>query len=239
MSLPLENDGRVLTAQSRNYGAEKETLQQREDHAHSLATATFSCDDTWRSTRGETQEIVIADPEMGSAMIPAPRQSRRLPMRRTLVPLIALSLLTSAFAQTYPALPKIYYVSYPSLDPVKPLTVAAQLRLPANTTGKIPAVVIVHGSSGIDSRGAYYADVLNKAGIATLEIDLWGARGLIGGAAGRPRGVPETLPDAYGALKYLAARPEIDPARIGILGFSWGGVVAMLTATSTNTSKYL
>ncbi|WP_407541961.1 dienelactone hydrolase family protein (plasmid) [Deinococcus radiomollis] len=160
-------------------------------------------------------------------------------MRRTLIPLIAFSLFTGALAQTYPALPKIYYISYPSLDPVNPVTVAAQLRLPMNTTGKVPAVVIVHGSSGIDSRGAYYADALNKAGIATLEIDLWGARGLIGGAAGRPKGVPETLPDAYGALKYLAGRPEIDPARIGILGFSWGGVVAMLTATSANTTKYL
>ncbi|GMA17392.1 hypothetical protein E5F05_11405 [Deinococcus metallilatus] len=136
-------------------------------------------------------------------------------------------------------LPRIYYVSFPSADPQQPLTVAAQLRLPVNTQGQVPAVVIVHGSAGIDSRGAFYADALGRAGIATLEIDLWGARGLVGGAAGRPRGVPETLPDAYGALRYLAGRPEIDPNRIGILGFSWGGVVTMLTATEPYTRSFL
>lgn len=135
--------------------------------------------------------------------------------------------------------PKIYYVSYPSLDLQRPLTVSGQLRLPAGADGKLAAVVMVHGSSGVDSRGAYHAGALNGVGIATFEIDLWGARGLSGGAAGRPRGVPETLPDAYGALKYLAGRPEIDPARIGIMGFSWGGAVSMLTATREYTRAYL
>ncbi|WP_297854331.1 dienelactone hydrolase family protein [Meiothermus sp.] len=124
-----------------------------------------------------------------------------------------------------------------SLDATKPLTVAGQLRLPPSSA-KLPAVVIVHGSAGVDSRGSMYAQALNKAGIATLEIDMWAARGLIGGLS-RPRGVPETLPDAYGALKYLAERPEIDPARIGIMGFSWGGVVSMLTATAPYTEQYL
>lgn len=157
---------------------------------------------------------------------------------RFLAPLGAFALAAGAPAQTYPTLPRIFYVSFPSTAP-QPLTVSAQLRLPVGVQGKAPAVVIVHGSSGIDSRGAYSADALNRAGIATLEIDLWGARGLVGGATGRPRGVPETLPDAYGALKYLAARPEIDPGRIGILGFSWGGVVTMLTATQPYTQSLL
>jgi dienelactone hydrolase len=120
-------------------------------------------------------------------------------------------------------------VSYTSLDPVKPLTVPATLRLPA-VQAPMPAVVIVHGSSGVDSRGPSYAAELNKAGIATLEIDMWAARGITGGAD-RPRSVPETLPDAYGAFKFLAANPAIDPKRIGIMGFSWGGVVSMLTST--------
>lgn len=42
----------------------------------------------------------------------------------------------------------------------------------------VPAVVIMHGSAGVDSRGALYARELNLAGIATLEVDMWGARGL-------------------------------------------------------------
>ena len=103
---------------------------------------------------------------------------------------------------------------------------------------RVPAVVIVHGSDGVDSRGSLYAADLNDAGIATLEIDMWAARG-IRGPEGRPKGVPETLPDAYGAFKLLAAHPAIDPDRIGIMGFSWGGVVSMLTASRIYTERYL
>ncbi len=128
--------------------------------------------------------------------------------------------------------PRICYVAFRSVSPDAPLTIAAQLRIPRGATGA-PAVVIVHGTSGVDSRGAYHAEALNDAGIATLELDMWSPRQMQGGTGpnGRPENVPETLPDAFGALVYLASRPDIDPDRIGIMGFSWGGVVSMLTAT--------
>jgi dienelactone hydrolase len=109
--------------------------------------------------------------------------------------------------------------------------VAGELRVPRTAgTGAQPAVVIVHGSGGVDSRGQRYAAALNDAGFVTLEIDLWAARG-IRSPAERPKGVPETLPDAFGALALLSARADVDPRRIGIMGFSWGGVVSMLSAT--------
>ncbi|MGR6036437.1 MAG: dienelactone hydrolase family protein [Candidatus Nitrosoglobus sp.] len=137
-----------------------------------------------------------------------------------------------------PNLPIISYINFQSLDPVAPLTISGQLRIPTSKTGEqIPAVVIVHGSAGVDSRGKLYAEALNNAGIATLEIDMWAARGLQGDL-NRPSGVPETLPDAYGALKFLSEQPRIDPDRIGIMGFSWGGIVTMLTATSPYTDQY-
>lgn len=138
----------------------------------------------------------------------------------------------------YRNFPIVSYVHYQSLDPVNPLIVSGQLRIPATSTGTVPAVVIVHGSGGVDSRGTFYVEALNKAGIATLEIDMWAARGWLGGISGRPRGVPETLPDAYGALKFLSEQPRIDPQRIGIMGFSWGGVVTMLSATEPYTVRY-
>jgi dienelactone hydrolase len=138
-----------------------------------------------------------------------------------------------------PNVPIISYVNFQSADPVSPLTISGQLRVPAmNAEEKLPAVVIVHGSAGVDSRGAFYAQALNEAGIATLEIDMWAARGWLGGITGRPRGVPETVPDAYGALKFLSQQPRIDPERIGIMGFSWGGVVTMLSATTPYASLY-
>jgi dienelactone hydrolase len=136
--------------------------------------------------------------------------------------------------------PRVSYVTFPSASQERPLTIAGQLRVPIRD-GNVPAVVIVHGTNGVDSRGSYHAEALNDAGIATLEIDMWSPRGLSGGAGpnGRPQGVPETLPDAYGALLFLASRSGIDPQRIGITGFSWGGVVSMLTATRPYSDLYM
>lgn len=100
-------------------------------------------------------------------------------------------------------------------------------------------MVIAHGSNGIDSRGQAHALDLNRAGIATLEIDMWGPRGLAGGSEGRPGAAWETLPDVFGAFTMLAAHPGVDARRIGILGFSWGGVVTLLSATQHYHDLYL
>ncbi|MBM7118758.1 dienelactone hydrolase family protein [Archangium primigenium] len=129
------------------------------------------------------------------------------------------------------------FVSFPAVGSPTPLQVAGLLSVPQGLSGRMPAVVIAHGSGGVDTRGAFYARALHEAGIATLEIDMWAARGLTGGAEGRPQAVSETLPDAYGALKYLSAHPAIDASRIGIMGFSWGGVMSMLTATRENEAR--
>jgi len=146
-------------------------------------------------------------------------------------------------------LPAISYVSFESpnlVSPNQPLTISGQLRIPvghaqnagadSNQDG-IPAVVVLHGSAGLDSRGNFYVQALNDAGIATLEIDMWAARGLAGGGD-RPALPTLTVPDAFSAFRYLAENPAIDPNRIGVLGFSWGGVVAMLAATEYYTNLY-
>lgn len=172
-------------------------------------------------------------------------------MLRKLMPFFAASLLTACSnldtgriaptqSATRPAEAqvRVSYVTFRTLDPAQALTEAGVLRIPVEAKRPMPAVVIVHGSAGVDSRGPAYAADLNAAGIATLEIDMWAARN-IASPADRPKGVPLTLPDAYGAFKLLAANPAIDAKRIGITGFSWGGVVSMLTATSPYSEKYL
>jgi dienelactone hydrolase len=160
---------------------------------------------------------------------------------RLLLGTLALSLALLTHSHGAPAQSsrvQTFYVAFQTLDPTKPLAEAGVLRLPVEARRPMPAVVIVHGSAGVDSRGASYAAELNDAGIATLEIDMWAARGITG-AEGRPKGVPETLPDAYAAFKLLATNPAIDSKRIGIMGFSWGGVVSMLTATRPYSERYL
>jgi dienelactone hydrolase len=131
---------------------------------------------------------------------------------------------------------KVSMVAIPVSAGGKTWATAGELRVPTGPTTlaaplRRPAVVIVHGSGGVDSRGDWYARRLNQAGFATLEIDLWAARG-ISGPEGRPKSPTETLPDAFAALAYLSSRDDIDPGRIGLMGFSWGGVVSMLAATA-------
>lgn len=115
-------------------------------------------------------------------------------------------------------------------------TTAAALRVPARE-GRHPTIVIVHGSSGVDSRGGAHARALNAAGLATLEIDLWAAHGVLGPQT-RPRSPFQTVPDVFAALSFLAARADIDPGRIGLMGFSWGGVMTMLAATRAVQERF-
>lgn len=148
-------------------------------------------------------------------------------------------------------LPRLSFVQFTSpniaTSPPSLLTIKGKLSLPQQRDHhlgctpangrKLPAVVILHGSAGVDSRGDFYEAALNAAGIATLQIDMWEARGISGGAD-RPAAPIFTLPDAYSALAFLAARPDIDAARIGVLGFSWGGVNSLATAELLYTGTF-
>src|SRR5208337_1754175 len=51
--------------------------------------------------------------------------------------------------------------------------VIARFGRPAGSMTKVPAVLILHGSGGVDGRGAFYARALQEAGIATLEITMF------------------------------------------------------------------
>ena len=55
---------------------------------------------------------------------------------------------------------------------------------------------------------------------------MWEARG-VGGLSNRPQLPIFTYPDAFSALAFLGAHPSIDADRVGVLGFSWGGVVSL------------
>jgi dienelactone hydrolase len=124
---------------------------------------------------------------------------------------------------------KTSFVSLPVAFENRQWQIAGELREPFDAEPR-HAVVIVHGSAGVDSRGEITSRALNRTGIATLEIDLWAPRNVTTPLE-RPKSVADTLPDAFAALAFLAARPGIAPGRIGVTGFSWGGVVSMLTAT--------
>jgi dienelactone hydrolase len=120
-----------------------------------------------------------------------------------------------------------------------PVTVQGRLNMPktASPTNKVPAVVYLHGTDGVDGRGAFNAWALNEAGIATLEIDMWAARGLPPSTANRSRLQP-TLPFAYGALYFLASQPMIDTGRIGVEGESMGGGITLRAASEPYLRRF-
>src|SRR5688500_16522618 len=96
---------------------------------------------------------------------------------------------------------------------------------PAGSPAKVPAVLILHGSGGVDGRGAFHATALHESGIATLEITMFAT-------GGRPRaGHGATMPHAVAALGWLAARSDINAERLGVMGFSWGGVMTVLLSS--------
>jgi dienelactone hydrolase len=117
--------------------------------------------------------------------------------------------------------------------PAATVTVAATLSFPEDAKDRYPAVVVVHTIAGyLENNEGQYAAELRKAGFATLTYDSFAARGTTGLALSRsgPGLWPSGVADAYAALRLLAAHPKIDASRVAIVGFSYGGEVAHLTA---------
>lgn len=119
-----------------------------------------------------------------------------------------------------------------------PDAIPATLRLPTGE-GRFPAVVILHGSGGVDGRGEQYARALAAAGIASLEVDMWGARGIgtRDGIARRPA-ARFAMPDVYGALHFLSSHPKIEARNVGVMGFSYGAMLSIYTASSQTGLLY-
>jgi dienelactone hydrolase len=174
---------------------------------------------------------------------------RRVLLSLSLVVLLAAQLLNLALGQPAPTLEiapteqtprlRINYLTYPVDWDGKTIMIGARFQLPLGMGSRVPAVIVLHGTAGVRYTGVYYAAALNRAGIATLEIDQWGGRGLPGGPSSRPRNLTDNLPDVAGAYRLLAARPEIDANRIGLLGSSMGGIEALLMMTRRNSDAVL
>ena len=116
-------------------------------------------------------------------------------------------------------------------------TISGTLNFPANAADKnVPVVVLLHGGGGISDPQEYWIKTLNNIGLATFMVDSnWARRKCSSDKEnksfkvqgpfcnGAHRGLLRII-DAYRALELLSKHPRIDPARIGCLGTSLGGV---------------
>jgi dienelactone hydrolase len=140
-----------------------------------------------------------------------------------------------------------------------PTRVFAWLGMPARCPpGGCPAVVLVHGGGG--TAFPDWVRLWNRRGYAAIAIDHDGSLG--GGTHGNrprhpwggPRGygsvdqLDDPVPDqwcyhAVGAViraaTFLGSQPEVDPARVGLVGVSWGGFLACIAAGIDTRFRFL
>lgn len=198
----------------------------------SLALAWLARGDPRRVGRG----LVLAGALL--ALLGEARR-RRAKSSRPRVPVLAplaLTACTAFLALAYGFLPY-------RLEPVRIPSAGAELGgtlvLPRGA-GPHPAVVFVHGGLGPEFlqwgwQFYHLADPLARCGVASLLYDKRGY-GRSGGERSDEPDFRVLAGDAGAGLRALAARGEIDPAGLGLLGFSAGGWVAPLAATQPEAS---
>ncbi len=116
---------------------------------------------------------------------------------------------------------------------------SGHLALPAAGTGaeaKKPAVIVIQEWWGVDDWIKEQSARFASRGYVALAPDLYRGR-----TAKSPdeahelmRGMPEdrAMADLKAAVDYLAARPDVDPNRIGVIGWCMGGGYALKLATA-------
>lgn len=114
----------------------------------------------------------------------------------------------------------------------EPTPVWGTLTFPAGVSGAVPAMVIAHGSAGVQQKDIdRWVPFFHRLGIATFLVDSFKPRNI--SRSDENQAVLDQSAndaDALSALKLLVTDPRIDPQRIGVIGFSRGGVVALETA---------
>ncbi len=124
------------------------------------------------------------------------------------------------------------------------ITLACTLTLPSQG-GPLPAVVLLTGSGPQNRDEEVFgmrpfkliADDFTTKGIAVLRCDDRG----VGGSTGSTRDASSAdfADDALADVAFLKGRPEIDKARIGLLGHSEGGLVAPLAASRSSDVAFI
>lgn len=102
-------------------------------------------------------------------------------------------------------------------------------------TGPFPAVVLMHGCSGLHQTIGNWSVILKEAGYATLILDSFGPRSVFSvcdSASGKASPAIRAL-DAYGAMAFLRDQPDIDPNRIALAGWSHGAIAALAAVAAS------
>ncbi len=125
------------------------------------------------------------------------------------------------------------YATYPS--PQGSGTMRGYFARPANASGKLPGVLVIHENRGLNP---YIEDVARRLAVANFAAYAPDALTPLGGYPGdeekaaqlfRQLDTPKRIEDMLAAAGYLKARPECT-GKIGAVGFCNGGTVVNLLA---------
>ncbi|WP_322029526.1 dienelactone hydrolase family protein [Paraburkholderia sp. J76] len=109
--------------------------------------------------------------------------------------------------------------------------ITGDLSMPENGPRVVPAVIILHGSSGVNRGERVWAQRMNALGYASLVVDSFTGRGIRNTERDQTQlSMTADIADAYAALRLLATDPRIDRGRIAVMGFSRGGVAALYSS---------
>jgi carboxymethylenebutenolidase len=105
------------------------------------------------------------------------------------------------------------------------------------SSGKHPAVLLIHDAQGLDDQMRKTAAKLSAEGFLVLVPDLLSRTGGTGAAQQVESAVSrlsplETVQDLRSGFEFLKAQSSVDPAKISAIGFGWGGWRAFKLAAS-------
>jgi dienelactone hydrolase len=132
-----------------------------------------------------------------------------LGMRHTMAVIVGVAVLSGCGAAT----------TFPTADRQHPGSISGSVLRPSGP-GPFPAVVILHGASGVQPHNLEWAKLLQDDDYVAIVVS--SARAL----SGIPS-VSTMAGDALGALAYLRSLPFVDGTRVGVMGASMGASAAL------------
>ena len=116
-----------------------------------------------------------------------------------------------------------------------PVTLHAQLFLPLPITKNFEhqhaCVILVPGSGGVNPAMLVHAEQLTNTGIAALVLDPFTGRSVENTIAVQQQfSFAASTYDVFACIKFLNTQTDIDPQRIGAMGYSRGGIAVIQAA---------
>ena len=141
--------------------------------------------------------------------------------------------LTQEWDKTFPKSDKVNHSKVTFINRYG-ITLAADMYVPKNTDGKLPAIAVSGPFGAVKEQcSGLYAQTMAERGFLTIAFD----PSFTGESGGEPRYMASpdiNTEDFQAAVDFLSNCDKVDPERIGIIGIcGWGGMALNVAALDT------